>query len=430
MTFENVPRIESTGRRVIVYSYYGLQGASTSYNGHLILPPGQDAYGSDIMAAHVERTHAQAVVTLMDAWVLDKPQIRDIQERLQVPVFHWMPVDCFPLSVADENHLKESGARPIAMSQYGHRELVKAGFGNALYVPHCVDTAVFKPPADREALRRDLNFHGRFTVGIAAANKDQVRKAFPEQFEAFRIFSEKHPEANALLSVHSLIHMPTGLHLLQMAQRKGIADRVAFNDQYAMTIGAIQPVALADWLGAIDVLSNTAYGGGFELTPLEAQSCGTPTVVNDWTAMTEVCGAGWKVKGQKFWNEHHKADWQVPFIHEIVRAYEKAYELWKNDERDGGMDRVREKARKFALRYDADLVLRKYWAPVLAEIERERHRLQRIGSDRDAAVARLSRAWSEGRLDTEAFGDRALQAMAAARADDLIPLIADLPEAA
>jgi glycosyltransferase involved in cell wall biosynthesis len=433
-TAENVPRIEKTGRRVIVYSYYGLQGASTTYNGHLILPPGQDPYGSDIMAAHCERTNAQALITLMDAWVLDKPQVRDIRERLCVPVLHWMPVDCFPLSEADERHLRESGARPIAMSRYGYQQLLAAGFRDTLYVPHCVDTAVFKPHANREALRRDLRFEGRFVIGIAAANKDQIRKAFPEQFEAFRIFSEKYPEANALLSVHSLIHMPTGLHLQRMAQKKGIADRISFNDQYAMTIGAIQPVALADWLAGLDLLSNTSYGGGFELTPLEALSCGTPVAVNDWTAMTELCGAGWKVRGQKFWNEHHGGDWQVPFIsegrHSILAAYEKAYALWRDNDRDHGMDRLREKARKFALRYDADLVLGRYWKPVLAEIEAMRRSMLRIGADRDAAVARLSAAWSDGRLDAEAFGARARHALSAATADDLIPVVADLPEAA
>jgi glycosyltransferase involved in cell wall biosynthesis len=370
----------------------------------------------------------------MDAWVLDKAQIRDIRERLRVPVLHWMPVDCFPLSAADENHLREAGSRPIAMSRYGHQQLLAAGFRDALYVPHCVDTATFKPPADRTALRRDLRFKGRFVIGIAAANKDQIRKAFPEQFEAFKLFRERHPEANALLSVHSLVHMPTGLHLQQMAQRKGILDAISFNDQYSMTIGAIPPDALARWLAGLDLLSNTAFGGGFELTPLEAQACGTPVAVNDWTAMSELCGAGWKVRGQPFWNDHHKADWQVPFIsegrHSILAAYEKAYALWRDNDRDHGMDRLREKARKFALRYDADRVLREFWVPVLAEIERMRHSMLRIGADRDAAVARLSAAWSDGRLNAEAFGDRAARALSAAGADDLIPLVADLAEAA
>ena len=40
-----------------------------------------------------------------------------------------------------------------------------------------------------------------------------------------------------------------------------------------------------------------------------------------------------------------------------MRALEKAYELYRNNERDHGMDRLREKARKFALKYDADRVL-------------------------------------------------------------------------
>ena len=53
-----------------------------------------------------------------------------------------------------------------------------------------------------------------------------------------------------------------------------------------------------------------------------------------------------------------------------------------------------------------------------------------IGRDRDAAVERLSRAWSDGKLDGDQFGDRAQRALTAMRADDLIPLVADLPEEA
>ena len=82
--------------------------------------------------------------------------------------------------------------------------------------------------------------------------------------------------------------------------------------------------ALATWLGSIDVLVNPAYGGEFELTPLEAMACGTPAVVNDCSAMYELGAPGWKVKGQPFYNGHHQADWQVPFITGIVRALKQA----------------------------------------------------------------------------------------------------------
>lgn len=78
--------------------------------------------------------------------------------------------------------------------------------------------------------------------------------------------------------------------------------------------------------------------------------------------MTELCGAGWKVAGQDFWNRGHNANWRVPFISSIEQAYEKAY-LKARD------PRMRAKARKFALAYDAELVFEKHWKPILAELD-------------------------------------------------------------
>ena len=49
----------------------------------------------------------------------------------------------------------------------------------------------------------------------------------------------------------------------------------------------------------------------------------------------------------------------------IVDAYEAAYE-----EKISGEAEVRRKAaREFAVQYDADLVLEKFWKPVLKELE-------------------------------------------------------------
>ena len=49
----------------------------------------------------------------------------------------------------------------------------------------------------------------------------------------------------------------------------------------------------------------------------------------------------------------------MPFISEITKAYEKAY-----DQAAG----LRDKARAFALAYDADRVYADFWAPALKEL--------------------------------------------------------------
>jgi hypothetical protein len=48
----------------------------------------------------------------------------------------------------------------------------------------------------------------------------------------------------------------------------------------------------------------------------------------------------------------------------ILAAYEQAFALWQV----GGLDVYREKARSFAVGYDADKVAAEYWVTVLAEL--------------------------------------------------------------
>jgi glycosyltransferase involved in cell wall biosynthesis len=427
-----VPRLAGLGHEVVISAFYGIDGNTTAWDRFLVLPKGQDNYGSDILAEHLVNTGCEALITLMDAWVLDRGVLRQIRDDLKVPVCHWMPVDVARLGAADLDHLQQAGSTPIAMSRHGKRALEAAGVPVVHYVPHGVDTNIFRPPQDREALRASFNTAGRFTVGINSANKGTPsRKNFAGQLEAFKIFRETRPEANALLLLHTWRTAPGGENLDRMAQRKGIPpDSYSFSHQYRYTIGQITPQLLGDWYGSLDVLLNCSWGEGFGIPVIESLAAGTPVIVNDATAMTELCGAGWKVPGDPYWNEFHGEDWQTPHVRGIVRALEKAYELYRDNDRDGGMDALRVKARKFALKYDADRVRDLYWKPVLAAIGGDRERLLAIGGQRDAAVARLSRAWSAGSLDAEAFGERARAALAAARAEDLAGLVADLPEEA
>ena len=109
---------------------------------------------------------------------------------------------------------------------------------------------------------------------------------------------------------------------------------------------------MVSWHGVMDVLSNCSYGEGFGLAILQAQATGCPVVVTDFSSMPELCGAGWKVKGQRRWNWGHNAKWMTPSIPGITAAYERAWQHARDPQ-------MREKARRFAVRFDADLVYRK-----------------------------------------------------------------------
>jgi len=91
-------------------------------------------------------------------------------------------------------------------------------------------------------------------------------------------------------------------------------------------------------------------------------NCGTPVVVSDGSAMTELCGSGWLVETQPYWHPFAQSWWHAPIISSIVDAWEKAYQNARDP-------RMRAKAREFALGYDVDAVLAQYWKPALEMLE-------------------------------------------------------------
>jgi glycosyltransferase involved in cell wall biosynthesis len=348
------PHLRDLGHEVFISAFHGLSGASSLWEGIPVLPAGYDPYGNDILNAHARAVQADLILTIMDAWVIDPAQLQGFK------VACWAPVDCSPLSVMDRRFFQSSGAIPIAISKFGQRMFEDAGL-SALYVPHGIDASIFRPPDSRARVRAELGLpEDAFVIAMNAANKDAVRKSFPEQFLAFSRFSQHHPEA--MMLVHSIVQAPQALNLLDIVTHLGIKDKVRFSDQYGIITGRIQPGNLAAFYGAADVLSATAHAEGFGLPIIEAQACGTPVVTTRFSSMPELTGAGWTVEGEPFWNAAHQSWWCKPHVDEIANAYEEAYQEARSPE-------MRAKAREFALGYDANSVLTQYWIPALKDIE-------------------------------------------------------------
>lgn len=316
--------LRSLGHEVTVSAFSGLGGAPMVWEGTTVLPSGMYDFGVDVLLPHMTAVAPDLTVLLMDAWKLGP-----ITEQLRAQprkVAAWMPVDCTPLSKLDAQFLDRANVRPIAMSQFGEQQLRDAGF-DPLYAPHVVDREVFKPleAMQRVEYRRGMGLDGKFVVGLCAANSDAIRKGFPEQFEAFRRFHKRHPEA--FLLVHSVADAVNGLDLKRIAWEIGIdATSIRFMDTYAQISGAFDDTLMADWYGVLDVLTQCSYAEAFGVPALEAQACGTPVVSTIGSAMTELHRHGWGVAGELFWNPTHGAWWMRPKGDSIVRAYEKAFQ--------------------------------------------------------------------------------------------------------
>jgi glycosyltransferase involved in cell wall biosynthesis len=347
-------KLREMGHEVVISAFWGLAGTPIQWNGITVLPGFGGQYCSPSLQQHAKHVNPDLVITLGDVWVLDPNVLREL------PVAHWLPGDCRPMSTADRNVLEASGSQLIAMSRFGEARFKAAGF-SPFYVPHGISLDVFKPVEDQAARRARRGMDpDAFVVGVNAANNDAIRKAAPEMMMAFAKFHQSHPDA--ILALHTGVHQDGGQDLEAVAENLGITDRVMVVDQYRYTSGLITPQDMNDWYNCVGgggngVLLASTYGEGFGLPIVEAMACGVPVITTRCSSMEELNPDGIQVEGSPFFNGVHKAWWIRPSPGEIWRALEQAYE-----QRDGA-DPV--KLRESVAEYEAGVVAEKHMAPVV-----------------------------------------------------------------
>lgn len=359
------PRLRDMGHDVAISAYWGLEGDILHWDGMPVYP-GDGEWGSRLLPHYVAMHQADLTVTLMDVWPLTAKKLAGIKNLAS-----WLPVDHDPVPAKTVEFFETTGSRPIAMARFGERLLNDIGL-DPLYVPHGVDTAAYSPQRERRnEMRADGPWYSfeaegkvsiprdAFVIGMVAANKGRTpaRKAFPEVMQAFAEFKREQP--NAHLHLHT---DPTtsgqGVPMLRLMERCGVPkDAVTFTNAIRVELG-MAPELMAAMYSMFDVLANPSYGEGFGIPIVEAQAAGCPVIVTDFSAMTELCGAGWLVEADDWYDSQHGAFFGRPRPESIVDAFRSAYRARHDKD-------LRAKAREFALGYDADLVAEKYWKPAL-----------------------------------------------------------------
>lgn len=356
-TAEVVPRIKALGHDIAVLANYGQTGYISTWGdtGIPIFPSGKDKFSNDIIDAHHALWRGDWLISLYDVWPLRR-------EMFPPKVASWVPVDHSP--VPPEVVAWCRTVRTIAMSRFGQREFRAAGI-EAAYIPHSVNTAVYKPTTATEAgtiPRRAMGVpDDHFLVMIAAANQgaEPPRKAWPQMFEALAIFMRSRAD------VHVYLHTDPvgigGIDLQTLSKAVGMPpDRVHWADAYALVTGRIGQRDLAAIYSSADVLLATSMGEGFGIPVMEAQACGVPVIVSDFSAQPELVGGGWTVSGQRHWDAAQRAFFFMPYIDDIVLKLEDAYQA---------RGTLSEQTIAKAAEYDSDRVFVEHWVPFLATLE-------------------------------------------------------------
>jgi len=373
----NYPRIKALGYPLTISCNYGLQGNRLILpDGTLMYPLCKHKYGQDVIGAHAENAGANCIISLYDVPVFEPKNMRGISW------FPWTPLDCEPMPAIIHQVLTES-RKPIMMSKFGKRMAEDKGL-SVFYVPHSVETKVFKP-INRDASRVRLGFpKDKFIVGMVAANKGvECRKSFFEHITAYAAFHKKHPDT--LLYLHTdegafgadIVNLVAFCKTLGLkvgynctvdehGQMKPVCDDVdvVFPMQYMYLVG-MPDAYMVDVYNALDVMMLVSMGEGFGIPLIEAQACGCPVITGGWTAMDELCFSGWKIPKEEAiqtWDINYMSfRWRVK-VEALVERLFSAYEVKNNQD-------YRDRARDGAMQYDADKVCSKFWAPVLQDIE-------------------------------------------------------------
>jgi glycosyltransferase involved in cell wall biosynthesis len=367
------PLLKNLGHEIHIQAFFGheLYTAPINWNGMIITGRGFHPYGQDVIAQHALNVKADIVLSLLDAWVFDPNQVR------QIRWCPWFPVDHDPIPPRVLSAIQHAFTR-IVYSRFGEKQLNDRGM-DCLYVPHGVDTNVFKPihPSERIQARDIIGLpKDAFIVGMVAANKGYPgRKAFEENIAAFKLLKQKHSDAVLFLQTWTGEGADQAVDLVDYCKTIGLnlGKDVYFCDQFVNITTGFPDAYMVAMYNSLDVLLSVSRGEGFGIPIVEAQACGTPVIVGDWTSMPELCFAGWKVdKKDTVPDFTRQSSYQfIPSIPAIAEKLEAAYQM-------RGTPDYAKRARDGAEKYDVQRVTEKYWKPALETIAQKIEKIEKL----------------------------------------------------
>lgn len=334
-----------------------------------ILPIGSPnaQWGEDIFPYYINKYKPDYVHTLGDIWCY--------QFLRQIPRMHdwkWLSHYVFDTEnvVSFWNECVRAGDITVVPSKNTFEMLKKAGHKNIKYVPHGIDTNIYKPATHEEKLqfRKEMGLpEDAFVIGCVAHN--QYRKMMPRLLMAFESFVKNNPAS--ILVFHCSPKDPAGWDLTQIIKDKNLTNNVVFTDKASKGLGDVQvpESELRKFYCSMDVHALSTGGEGFGVPIVEAMACGIPNVVTDYTTTKEfLCDEIEEDGKKKYMNTRGIA---VPFVdidihhtggiwaHINFAAMAQAFQYLKDNGGEGKQMGI--KARKFAVEnYDNELIKNKW----------------------------------------------------------------------
>ena len=241
----------------------------------------------------------EAIIVLGDfAAVRLLPQLHPTLTEVlrKVPSFHYCPIEGvgLPPSWAGLWNV----IRPVAMSDFGAREIAKVTGTLPPVVYHGVNTDAFYPVSperpirigelvmrSRKDCRKQLDLDPSLTW-LFRADRLMPRKNYAALLRSIAPVLRRNPSVGML--IHCRTHDEGGNLFDQRSKYPDLADRIVFTG-FHDTYGGAPRGLLAALYNAADIYVSTS-AEGFGLTIAESLACGVPAVGLNYSAVPEVIG--------------------------------------------------------------------------------------------------------------------------------------------
>lgn len=172
------------------------------------------------------------------------------------------------------------------------RYLTKDSDTHTAYVPHGVNSEVFKPLDSTENQlvlgdMRDRLFGDDVPEFVAFFNNRNIkRKNVPDIMHGFDLFRSSLPKSKqdkVALLMHTKPDDPNGTNLTEIKNKLFPESRIVIHDKN------VEPIQLNLLYNISDVTINAAYAEGFGLSNLESMMAGTMTITNTTGGLQDQC---------------------------------------------------------------------------------------------------------------------------------------------
>ena len=182
---------------------------------------------------------------------------------------------------------------PITPSQYGYN-IIRQINTNAMYIPHGIDTQVFRPIPD---CKKKFGLENYFVFG--SSNRNIHRKQYVNILKAFASLKNMGIKDIRFFAICDP-RDGMGVDLFAWAKHYGLtigtsgSYDIVLHPQKGNMLFPLNEGLLAEAYNSWDIHLSASYAEGFGLTTMESQACGVPSVICDNSANTElVKGHGW-----------------------------------------------------------------------------------------------------------------------------------------